>query len=655
MIYRKERKVAAAVQSLMAQTRDSMVCFEFVEPVDPREPQDVIDMKLRNARIIEASGPFARYFGYKDRGEVIGAHLMDLFNNEIPDWFVNYGQEVEDGGFEDIERRIEIPVGDSWRAMRVYMQNIFDGPLLTNQWITLRDVTREERAERAMAEQEQLNLLALEAIGLENFVVNLREVAGSRRTEELVRGIQEEKHWQEIHSDDLPLLESACERFCAGEQKELHGLFRVSVDHQEVWLEAWAVASSRDALGLPESVVGVIMDRTSSKQIENKLIGNQRLESLGVLTGGITHDFNNLLMSIMGSLDLLMHRNPELSDLLGVIDDAATQAVQLCEQLLTYSGRGTGNLAITNVSDVLGSMRDLLAITAHQNARLDIDLADECFIRCDSSQIRQIALNLVKNSSDALVGNTGQISLTLRPINFEERWRSEYALGENLHPGEYVALTVSDDGAGVSLDELDKVFDPFYTTKFTGRGLGLAVVMGIVRGYNGAIKITSRVGEGTEVQVLFPIESNPDVLQSDQDAPKLAVLSGTILVVDDEAPVLQTVGNLLKEIGLDAELVPSGQAAINAVQQKTNQFAAILMDVTMPDLDGIETAAQILDYDPRAKIVLSSGYSNVVVPEKLKDRVQFLQKPYRLDVLHEMLGDIRTSGEKDQLRNVSDY
>ena len=636
MLYKQDRKVAAALRSLMSQTRDSMVCFEFQEPVNPSEPQEIINSKLRDARVVEASNSFARYFGYEGRESIIGAHLMELFNHEIPEWFVDYGQEVEDGGFEDIERRIEIPVGDGWRSFRVYMQNIFEGPLLTSQWLTLRDITRQERQEREIEENKQLQNLALDAVGLKSFsiFVNKESDALSQLLEVLCDG----ESLGSIHPDDSDVVHQACLEFVKGESDTLHTLFRrIQPEDEELWIEVWGVASERTDFGLPKHIVGVYFDRTETKVLESRLITNQRLESLGVLAGGIAHDFNNLLMTIMASLDLVAHRQPEVSEQLRVVDDAATQAAQLCNQLLTYAGRGTGNLSTANVTEILSSMEDLLAVTVDSKIHLDVSLEDDCWVKCDASQIRQIALNLLRNSSDAIGGEAGKISLSLRQRDYEGAWQEAYELGEGLQPGRYVELVVHDNGSGMSMTERAKVFDPFYTTKFTGRGLGLAVVMGIVRGHSGAINIVTAPGEGCEVSILFPYDTAEKKPRRTDEAPVFSTLSGHVLVVDDEPSVLQTVGGLLSEIGLTSELVDSGQGAIAAIDKNPDAYAVVLMDVTMPDLDGVETAARILERFPSCNIVLSSGYTNVVLPEKLESMVDFLQKPYRLQQLYSAL------------------
>ncbi len=628
MLYRKERKVAAALRSLMSQTRDTMVCFEFATPIDPSDPQDVIDAQLRDAHVIEASTSFARYFGHEDREAVLGQHLMDLFHHEIPEWFVHYGQEVEDRNFENLERRVEIPVGDSVRPMRVYMQNIFEGDLLTSQWITITDVSEQEEQARVIAENEQLERLAFDAVGLQTFVLS---DASSTTGEGLVATILETGSYEAIHSDDVDALTEAADLFCSGASPGLHHLFRSVSQNRTIWLETWATSSSDGA------IIGVLMDRTNSKRMEEAIFATERLESLGVLAGGIAHDFNNLLVSILGSLDLISLRIPEARQELEVIDEAASQAADLCDQLLTYAGRGTGNLDSIDVGEALDSMRELLAVSIHKDADLFVSAEPNCWIKGDASQLRQVALNLVKNSSDSMNGTPGEIRVTVALEDYADSWRSEFRLSENLHDGPYVTLRVRDSGCGMSAEEIDRAFDPFFTTKFTGRGLGLAVVVGIVRGHNGAIKVSSQPGTGTEFVVVWPHARPEGQSAADGHAEGDELLSGRVLVVDDEPRVLETATQLLSQLGLDVIAADSGSEALRLVDEEAASIDTVLMDVTMPELDGVETASRILAAHPEMNVVLCSGYSNVALPDRLGESVGFLQKPFRLGELRAAL------------------
>ena len=631
----------------MAQTKDSMVCFTFRRPVDPSEPQEIIDAKLRDAFVVEASRSFAKYFGFEKREDIIGKHLLKLFKGTIPAWFVDYGQEVEDRSFEDIERVVQIPVGNRLRPMRIYMQNIFEGDKLVSQWVTIRDISEEEEHKRVIEENERLKVLALQAVGLRTFALKFEAHDAAHPHGIIVVGEKERGDWWEhVHVQDRVALEEAFAAFYNGKTEQLHTLFRASTeDADQAWMESWAVASGRDAEGKPLGIVGVIMDRTQSKQLESRLIASQRLESLGVMAGGIAHDFNNLLMSITGSLDLIIAKHPHLSKELGIMEDAAKQAAQLCDQLLTYAGRGSAELKSLNLSSVVESSRELLSMNKHHKANLSFDIGEDCWVKGDSGQLTQVVMNLVKNASDALEGEAGSIDVKVAAVDYDPAWRHEYQLGADLTPGRYVRVEVSDTGNGIPDADVSQLFDPFYTTKFTGRGLGLAVVMGVVRGHGGAIRVSSRLGVGTTMQVLLPADDHEAEAQPvPADTPR-HMLSGCVLVVDDESSVRSIAERLLGSIGLDAVLADGGERAIDLVNQSPDRFDAVLLDVSMPGIDGVETASRILAAHPATPIVLCSGYSAVAVPSLLSDSVEFLQKPYRLEDLRSALEPLVAQGK----------
>ena len=197
-------------------------------------------------------------------------------------------------------------------------------------------------------------------------------------------------------------------------------------------------------------------------------------------------------------------------------------------------------------------------------------------------------------------------------------------------------LTIADSGHGVAGSEINHLFDPFYTTKFTGRGLGLAVVMGVVRSHGGAIRVKSMPEGGTTFAILLPLVEQATAPVATPVSMNSA-LSGCVLVVDDEERVRKVARRLLNAIGLDSVEVDSGQAAIDCVERDGARYAAVLMDVSMPGIDGVEAASQILESHPHTNIILSSGYSTVAFSKALHDKVQYLQKPYRLAQLRDVL------------------
>ena len=631
------QRSANALSSLMAQTKDTMVNFEFIEPVDPAAPEEAVNQKMRNARVAEASRSFARYFGYERREDVIGRHLVDLFNHDIPPWFIDYGSQVQDRRWEDIERELEIPVGTSTRLMRVHMQNIWHQGLLTSQWITMRDITEEDRARKAIQENDRLRQLAVDAIGLKTFALSVPTRNGAVQSPGNMRVADESvmDWWAQVHAEDRSVLERAFRDFCEGGTEHLHAVFRSRDEaDNEIWLESWAVASARDETGIPSDLVGVVLDRTQHKAMERQLQYSQRLESLGVMAGGIAHDFNNLLMSIVGTIEVLKHKHPQLASDIDVIDQAAAQATQLCEQLLTYAGRGASTLTPVNLEDWLVSCRDLLQVTLQKQAQLKLTCRHpDVWVQGDSSQLNQVLLNLVKNASDAINHPSGEISVTISTTAFDESSSSEFHLGDTLPAGLYASLLVTDNGGGMSEDELQHLFDPFFTTKFAGRGLGLAVVMGIVRAHGGAIRVTSTPEQGTSVEILLPLTEAGIRNIASEDDRSGRTLQGHVLIVDDDPGVLASARSMAETLGLHCTVASSGREALEVCAAESHRFDVVLLDITMPEMNGIETALKLLQRNPRTNILLSSGYSAARIPEEVAGTVGFLKKPYRLQQL----------------------
>lgn len=451
-------------------------------------------------------------------------------------------------------------------------------------------------------------------------------------------GVVQQDWWDRIHADDKTILEDAFRAFYKGETERLHTLFRVSSNGDEpAWMESWAVASGRDEALHPTGIVGVIMDRTQSKSLEAKLIAGQRLESLGVLAGGIAHDFNNLLMTVTGSLDVVFDQYPEATDELRVIDRAAQQAKNLCDQLLTYAGRDSVELGPLDLTKVVNRFERLLTMSIDSHVRLTMDVADDCWINGESSQLGQVLMNLVKNASDAFSGEPGEITLRLRKVPYANDWPASFHLGADLKPGDFVSLEIEDTGSGMTSGEKEHLFDPFFTTKFTGRGLGMAVVLGVIRGHAGAIRVSSELGKGTTIQVVVPVETHRNEREAPVPSAGRPKLSGHALVVDDDPAVRETVRKMLLRLGLDVELAGSGTEALDRISASPQRFDVVLMDVTMPGMDGIETASRVLESHPGTRIILCSGYSNVAMPSKLTDSVGFLQKPYRIGQLRERI------------------
>jgi signal transduction histidine kinase/CheY-like chemotaxis protein/PAS domain-containing protein len=400
-------------------------------------------------------------------------------------------------------------------------------------------------------------------------------------------------------------------------------------------------ALARLASALLSSVLARIRVEADQRAIERRIQEAQRLESLGVLAGGIAHDFNNLLTAILGHTSLL-RLEKGVSDVarasLDEIEDAATRAAELCRQMLGYAGRGRFALQLLDLNELIRGTRELLSVTIPKRARLDFVLAPELpAVLADEPQIRQLLANLLINAAEALPDGAGTVT-----IRTGCGWRtanelSRTAFSPQLSDGDYVSVSVTDTGAGMTPETLARIFDPFFSTKFTGRGLGLAAVIGITRAHKGALRVETRKGSGSTFELLLPAQQRPAVTLPTAGAAGAPSdlahwrSSGTVLVVDDQLGVRNLTRSVLERAGLTVILADSGQQGVDVFRELTGEIRLVMIDLTMPGLDGRETLAAMRRINAGVSAILMSGYS----PEDLvrsRDYL-FLQKPFTPDAL----------------------
>jgi PAS domain S-box-containing protein len=394
-------------------------------------------------------------------------------------------------------------------------------------------------------------------------------------------------------------------------------------------------------------VIITMMDITEHKRaeeerrkLERQLEHAQKLESLGVLAGGIAHDFNNLLTGILGGADLALCKMPPGSPGRGhvaIIRKSAVRATDLTNQMLAYSGQGHFLVEHLNLSSLVLEMEQLLESSVSKKVLLESDLPTALpAVKADATQIRQVVMNLIINASEAMGETKGIVSVrTKRVILYDPAPAIEYP-PDGLPPGDYVSLEVSDTGCGMDEETQAKMFDPFSTTKFQGRGLGLAAVLGIVRGHRGAIRVSSEPDRGTTIRVLFPAAERPSLPDDETPSDGFAWRgSGTVLVVDDEEIVREVVREMLREKGFDVLTAADGHQGVELYRRHADQIAVVLLDLTMPEMSGEEALAEIRRTRPNAKVILCSGYAE----EDLKRRfagigaTEFIHKPFKLRVL----------------------
>lgn len=379
--------------------------------------------------------------------------------------------------------------------------------------------------------------------------------------------------------------------------------------------------------------------------LDQKLQQTQRLESLGVLAGGIAHDFNNILMAIMGHCELALDEmspvSPARENMVEVIS-SAKRAANLCEQMLAYSGRGRMEIQDIALRDLAEEMHHMLKTSIGKNCIFNMDLAEEPVgLHGDPTQICQVLMNLVINAAEAIGEQRGTITLATGSMECSADYLEQSYIADGVTPGRYVFLEVSDTGCGIDSETMQRLFDPFFTTKFAGRGLGLSAVLGIVRSHNGAIRVQGEQGKGTTVTVLFPAVPLPNDRAMNAGDSAEWQAKGTALLVDDEPSVRHVTEKMLRKLGLEVITAKDGREAVDLYRRHWTDIDIVLLDLTMPHMNGEETFRELRRINPDVRAILASGYSEHELASRVdvESLLGCLHKPYTTSKLLNLLSE----------------
>jgi two-component system, cell cycle sensor histidine kinase and response regulator CckA len=386
----------------------------------------------------------------------------------------------------------------------------------------------------------------------------------------------------------------------------------------------------------PHQFVAIRADITQRKESEDALRQSQKLESLGVLSGGIAHDFNNLLTTILGNTNLgAMHLAPESPAMpyLHQVEQATLRAADLTRQLLAYAGKGRLQVTEVDLNRLVVEMTQLLTVSLSKKAVIRYDLSSSLpFISADPSQMQQLVMNLVTNASEAIGDEvSGLITVRTGMQMVDDATQAGLLPALPLSAGEYVTLEVSDTGCGMAPEVRDRIFDPFYTTKFTGRGLGLSAMLGILRSHHGSLKVYSEQGRGSVFKLFLPALTvgtgghPPGHVAGEWES------HGVLLLVDDEPGARAVARELARSMGFQVLEAADGLEAVALFELRHTEITAVLMDLTMPHMDGRQAFLRMHQTDPKIPVVLTSGYSeqDVLADFLGKGLAGFLPKPYQ--------------------------
>lgn len=391
-------------------------------------------------------------------------------------------------------------------------------------------------------------------------------------------------------------------------------------------------------------IIGVALifrDVTERKKAEELLLQAQKMESLGLLAGGVAHDFNNLLAAILGQISLAQAKLPQDNKIAPHLTKAlhvAEQAAELTRLLLIYSGRGQFRWQPISLNDFVEKNRQLLQAAIPKSIEIQLDLTDSrLLIDADPTQMQQLIMNLILNAAEAIGDQAGAIALRTnrQTITDEDSDYWRYT-GKALPPGEYALLEVADTGYGIPPDLASNLFEPFFTTKPMGRGLGLPAVLGAVRGHQGGIYFDNQMEGGALFKLIFPISQQkalPVVVESSPSLAHETINSRKVLVIDDEHVVQDAISDMLELEEIEVITAADGLAGVLAYQEHVADIGLILLDLSMPVMDGAQAFQRLREINPQARIILMSGYDRQDVMHKhdWQGLTAFIPKPFTVN------------------------
>jgi two-component system, cell cycle sensor histidine kinase and response regulator CckA len=526
---------------------------------------------------------------------------------------------------------------ENWFEVHAYPSEIGLG-------IYFRDITDRKQAEQKILEQANLLAIATDAIFVHD--LNDRLLFWNHGAEHLYGWPATEvigQDWRQFMQDHSlsemdTMLQSPIEQ--GTWQGEVHKITRsgqkvIVMSRRSVML---------DASGQPKSILTVDTDITEKKQLESQFLRAQRLESLGTLASGIAHDLNNVLTPILGIVQLLPIKVPNLDprtqQLLEILNDSAHRGADLVKQILSFTRGLEGKPISIEIGHVLSEMQKVIRQTFPKDIDLVVDLPQESWlISADGTLLHQVLMNLSVNARDAMP-NGGTLSMTVENLTLDANYAR---MNLDAEPGPYVVLTIADTGMGISPEVIDRIFDPFFTTKEVGKGtgLGLSTVMGIVKSHHGFLNVYSELGKGTRFKIYFPA-TDVEISEKDPDAELQRGQGELILVVDDEVAVQQVTQATLETHGYRAIRASDGIEAIALYAEHKQDISVVLLDLMMPSLDSVTTLRTLQKLNPQVQVIAMSGLETYEAVTKMrKEGVQsFLAKPFTAPELLTLLSDL---------------
>lgn len=597
-------------------------------------------------RFLDANERYRELTGVDPRGKTVREAFPGIEHDSF-DWIGTFGRVARTG--ESIRFEQHLQSNRRWYDCVAYQYkpDHFVAAFLeiTERKLAEASLRSNEAKQRAMVSNISDVIAIIDKDGINRYKSPNVEKWFGWRPEELVG----KPTWEIVHPEDL-----------VGTQEFFLHLLQIPGAHEKsecryrckdgryAWIQFTAINLVHDP-----DIQGILLnyhditDRKRAQEekdkLESQLLHAQKMESVGRLAGGVAHDFNNMIGVILGNVDVAMDQvepSHPLHSRLANIRKAARRSADLTRQLLAFARKQTVQPKVLDLNETVRSMLKMLQQLIGENIRLTWQPGlDVGAVKMDPGQIDQILVNLCVNARDA-IADAGNITIGSRKSFFDSTFCVAH---DGMSPGEFIVLTVSDDGCGMSRETLSHVFEPFFTTKEVGKGtgLGLATIFGIVRQNHGFIEVETEFGKGTIFRIGFPCHLEPENVTGGATTTMIQSGSGTILIVEDEPELLEMTRILLKKLGYRVLLAPTPREALVIAEEHSGEIDLVLTDVILPEMNGRELALRLQGRDPNLAILYMSGYTADVIDQHgvLEEGLHFIAKPFEA---HELSVKIRS-------------
>ena len=645
------KKSEEKYESFIRYSTEAIWCMDLEKPMPTNlSLEEQVEYIINNAYMSDSNDAMAEMYGFTSSKEIIGAKLRDGLikivdqNRQQLERFVQSAYRLKNAEFHEIDKK------GKTRIILVSFVGIVENDHLVRGWGMQQDITKKKEAELALKESEEIyrrlierspDAIILHSEGIINYV---NQAAVKMYAADSADDLVDRPLMDVAHPDYIDIAQKRIRRIY--EEKEEVGLMEqkmIRLDGTEFDVE---VMGAPMIFGGKAGGQSIVRDITEKKKMELELQKAQKLESVGLLAGGIAHDFNNILTAILGNISLgkvYSENDSNIHAVLSEAEKATLQAKDLTHQLLTFSKGGAPIKETASMCDIIKDSAGFVLRGSKVTCEYKFP-PSVWSVEVDTAQISQVIQNLIINAEQAMPDGK-RIKVKVENTTLKKK------LLPGIKPGKFVKIIISDEGIGIPEDHIERIFDPYFTTKQKGSGLGLATSYSIIRRHEGHIQIKSKIGVGTDVEIYIPASENHLTARIQQDS-QIEKGDGRILVMDDEEMVRDLSIQFLSHLGYMVKAVPDGESAIKAYKQSLimkKPFALVIMDLTIPGgMGGKETIQKLKEIDPNIKAIVSSGYSNdpVLANYKKFGFSAVLAKPYKIETLSTLINQLINGKKK---------